>query len=88
MADGFASQTAGLDSPADNVIAGAASDSVDLTNYCRAVWVATGPLLKVTTVGGQEVQFAGVADGSVIPVRCKRIWSTGTTAPSTCLALY
>ena len=88
MADTFAAQAAGLDSPADNAIATPASDSVDLTNFCRAIWVATGGSVKVTTVAGQTVTFTGVPDGFILPVRCSRIWSTGTTAPTTLIALF
>ncbi len=88
MADPFASLAVGRDSPATHAIATPASDSVDLTNFCRAVWVATGPDLKVTTVGGETVVFTNVPNGSIVPVSCSRIWSTGTTAPTTVLALY
>ncbi len=33
--------------------------------------------LKVTTVGNQDVAFAGVTVG-FFPLRVKRVWSTGT----------
>ncbi len=88
MGDPFNAQAVGRDSPAMNATATPANDSADLANFCRAVWVATGPNLKVTTVGGDTVTFTNVPDGSIVPVACSRIWSTGTTTPLTVLALY
>lgn len=34
--------------------------------------------LKVTTAGGDDIAFAGIAAGTVLPVIVKKVWSTGT----------
>lgn len=88
MSDPFSGVAVGRESPATHAVATPASDTVDMTVPCRAIWVATGGSVKVTTVGGETVTFTGVPDGYVLPVSCSRIWSTGTTAPTTLLALY
>lgn len=55
------------------------------TKYGRAVYVGDvsgGATLKVTTVDGSTLSFAGLVVGSVIPVSTKLIWKTGTAATS------
>ena len=73
--------------PADNADAVTANDSSDLTNVARALYVGTGGDLKVTTAGGDTVTFNDVQGGSILPVRIKRVFSTGTTA-SNMVAIY
>ena len=46
------------------------------------VYVGVGGSVKVTTAQGDEVTFAGLLSGTVIPVQVIRVWSTGTTASS------
>jgi hypothetical protein len=52
----------------------------DLVESVRALYVGTGGALRVTTVLGNDVTFTNVADGSILPVSVKRVWSTSTTA--------
>lgn len=80
MADNFASYQPSLDGPADHAAAVTPSDSTDLTTSARALFVGGAGNVKVTTVGGDTVTFTGVTAGSWLPVRCSRVWSTGTTA--------
>jgi hypothetical protein len=87
MADPFNDRTPGLDSPAANAVALTTSDTVDLTNYSRALYVGVAGNVKVDTVGGQTTTFVGVAAGSILPVRVKRVYATLTTAASL-VALY
>jgi hypothetical protein len=71
--------------------AGAASanlhDSNFLTNgACRSLYIGVTGDVKVTMGNGDVATFTNVAVG-VLPVSCKQVWSTGTTA-SGIVALY
>ena len=55
------------------------SDSVDLPQF-SVIYVGGAGNVKVTTAQGSVVTFSGVNAGTVIPVRVRRVWSTGTTA--------
>ena len=58
-----------------------ASDSVTFAEP-SVVYVGVAGDVRVTTSGGDDVLFADVQAGSVIPVRVKRVWATNTTASS------
>lgn len=62
------------------------SDSTDLPQY-SVVYVGTGGNVKVTTAQGSAVTFSNCVAGTVLPVRVRRVWSTGTTA-SNLLAIF
>ena len=55
------------------------SDSTDLPQF-SVIYVGGAGNVKVTTAQGSAVTFSGVNAGTVIPVRVRRVWSTGTTA--------
>ncbi len=55
-------------------------------NGC-VLYVGTKGNIKVMTVGGDEVTFTNIQDGSFIPVQVLRVFSTGTTA-SNIVALW
>lgn len=57
------------------------SDTVNLVTP-SVVYVGVGGSVKVTTAQGDDVTFAGLIAGTVIPVQVIRVWSTGTTASS------
>jgi hypothetical protein len=63
------------------------SDSVDLTVPTRGIYVGVAGNIKLVTIEGETVTFVGVLAGSTIPVRCKQVFSTLTTATSL-LGLY
>ena len=48
-------------------------------NGC-VLYVGSAGDVKVLTVGGDEVTFTGIQDGTFIPVQVLRVYSTGTTA--------
>jgi len=50
-------------------------------NGC-VLYVGTGGDLKVLTVGGDEVVFSNIQDGTFFPVQVLRVFATGTTATS------
>lgn len=51
------------------------------------LYVGTGGAVQVRTSGGQTVTFPNIQDGSFVPVRVDRVFSTGTTA-SNIIFLY
>lgn len=78
--DKFVSHGPGLDSPAGYAEAVSPSDSVDLAQASRALYVGGAGNVTVLTVGGQTVTFTSVLAGSILPVRVVRVNFTGTTA--------
>lgn len=61
----------------------------DTTNFppCRALYVGTGGNLVAVDLNGTAVTFVTVQSGSVLPIQCRRVNSTNTTA-SNIVALY
>lgn len=87
MADNFEGQSPGLASPAENGASVTPSDTVDLTTAARALWVGGAGTVKVYTTKGATLTFVGLSAGTLLPVRVRRVYSTGTTATSI-LALW
>jgi hypothetical protein len=58
-----------------------------LGNNGCVLYVGNKGNLKVMTVGGDEVTFTNIQDGSFIPVQVLRVFATGTTA-SNIVALW
>ena len=80
MADDFSTFATGLDSPAVHGFAITASDTVDLGQITRAVYVGGAGDVKIKTLGGETVTFSGAPVGMLLPVRVARVFATGTTA--------
>lgn len=79
MADKYQEYTGGLQSPAFDAVAITPADS-DLATSVRALFVGGAGNVAVKTVGGTTLTFTGVVAGSILPVRCVQVLSTGTTA--------
>ena len=82
MPDRFASNIPSLTSPATHGFAVTPSDTLDLSEATRAIYVGSGGALALRFLSGQTAIFVGVAAGSILPVRADRILATGTTAGS------
>jgi hypothetical protein len=78
--DSFATASEGLDSPYAHAAAVTPHDTNELSYVTRAVFVGGAGALKYTSAGGETVTLTGVAAGSVLRIRAKLIFSTGTTA--------
>lgn len=77
--DEFQNYHVNLADPAATAEAVTPSDTDDLTNTSRGIYVGvTGNI--VATIGGTDITFVGAVAGSVLPIRATRIKSTGTTA--------
>lgn len=69
--------------PAVQLAAVTPSDTVDLSQVARALWVGTAGSVAVIASGDSSaVTLAGVNGGTLLPIRVKRVLSTGTTAGS------
>lgn len=66
--------------PGEHAFAVTPHNTNQLTHSTRGIYVGATGNLKVTTVGGEEITFTGVAAGVVHPIAAIIIWSTGTTA--------
>jgi hypothetical protein len=81
----FEGYTAGGEVPALSLIdlTSQISDTVDLVNVIRMIYVGVGGDIKVTDTQGNTVIHKNVPGGSYIgPFRVARIFSTLTTASS------
>lgn len=56
------------------------NDGSDLTNFAAALFVGGAGNVKVDMVGGSTLTLTGVVAGSVLRIRVKRVYATGTTA--------
>ncbi|MBD8066789.1 hypothetical protein IC608_15045 [Devosia sp. PTR5] len=80
MSDIFENQ-GGVSGPFVDAVAISPSDTEDLLQPTRALWVGAKGDVTITTVGGSTVYFAGYGPGW-LPGRVRRVHATGTTATS------
>jgi hypothetical protein len=80
--DNYTSYQVGLDSPNSHAAAVTPSDSTDLTNVTRAIYVGGAGALTVVMADGTTIAFAAVPAGTTIPIRASRVKATGTAATS------
>lgn len=66
----------------DNTFADAVAVTLHDTNenVFAGLYVGGAGNLKVTTEAGTAVTFSAVPVGTILPIRTKLIWSTGSTA--------
>jgi len=80
MTEKYEGRADNIAAPARRGFAIVASDTNDLSAETRAVYVGSAGDLVAVLSSGDEVTFAGVGGGTLLPIRAKRIKSTGTTA--------
>jgi hypothetical protein len=80
MTDSFRKHSRSLTSPPEHALAILPDDAGDLPQVTRALYVGVGGDLAVRMCGGEAVTFAGVAAGTLLPVRVSRVLASGTTA--------
>lgn len=68
--------------PGSGAEAVTAHDSNDLTYVSRAIYVGGAGNVAAAMLDGTVVTFTAVPAGTILPIRCKRINSTNTTASS------
>ncbi|WP_117193048.1 spike base protein, RCAP_Rcc01079 family [Rhizobium terrae] len=82
MSDRFANTQPSLSGPASSGFAIAPSDSIDLPEATRALFVGIGGNLGVRMLSGETLTLSNVSSGSLLPLRTTRVFATGTTAAS------
>jgi hypothetical protein len=73
--------------PAASASAVTTSDSVDFSYPARALYIGGAGNVAVVLESGTAVTFSAVPAGAILPVVCKRVNATNTTATSI-VALY
>lgn len=77
-----------MSDPAANAEAVTPHDSNELTYYTRGLYIGvTGDVVVAMRGDGSSITFKNAQAGSVIPIRCKIVKSTGTTATNL-VAIY
>ncbi|RDE05435.1 spike base protein, RCAP_Rcc01079 family [Sphingomonas aracearum] len=84
MADKFGPYVDTPTAPSRHVTTLVPSDSTDLTDTPKGIYVGTGGDVKLIAVDAPAsapgVTFKNVPAGSLLPVRARRVLATGTTA--------
>lgn len=80
MQDRYSNSQPGFESPAGHGFPITPSDADDLPEVTRAIYVGQAGALAVSLVSGAEVTLLGVAAGTVLPLRLRKVLATGTTA--------
>ena len=80
MTDTFRKHSRSLTAPPENAAAIQPSDGARLGHATRAVYVGGAGALRVEMMGGEEIVFAGLGAGTLLPVRVQKVFATGTTA--------
>ena len=78
--DSFKDHASSLTSPARRAVAVTPADDTPLVQVTRAIYVGTTGDLAVEMADGDDVVFAAVPGGTLLPVRVARILATGTSA--------
>ena len=78
--DAYADHASSLVSPASSGAGVTPSDSGELPQVSRALYVAQGGDLALELASGAQVTLGGVPSGTVLPVRARRVRASGTTA--------
>lgn len=78
--DWFSAFGVSLSDPADNAATVTPSDSTDLANTSRSLYVGGYGNVAVIMKNGTTLTFFNVNSGSLLPVRVTRVLVTGTTA--------
>lgn len=80
MPDTYAEFAPSLTSPAMEAANVSPSDATSLPNVSRALYVGSAGDLAVEMMSGDVVTFRGVAGGTALPVRARKVRASGTTA--------
>ena len=80
MADRFGNHATAGQGFYARAVAVTPNDGADLTNVAMALWVGGAGAISLDTYEGQTVLISGIPAGTLLPIRCKRVRSTSTTA--------
>jgi hypothetical protein len=71
-----------FDAPANRGVAVTPSDSAEFAVVTRAIFVGGAGNVAVILASGDTVTFVGVPVGTFLPLACRAVKATGTTATS------
>ena len=57
-------------------------NTVNLPSAVRQIYVGAAGTLRIDTLQGETVDFAGMLAGTLYDIQAKKVWSTGTSASS------
>lgn len=80
MTDRFGNNNLVLSNPPTKVFAVTTSDSVDLTEAVRALYIGGAGNVELITLEGDTVVFSGLQAGQILPIRATRVKAGSTTA--------
>lgn len=81
MPDNFSDHRTGLTSPANNIeVVNASTANHTFSFTTRAIYVGGAGNLEVVLESGDQGVFASVPAGTILPIRCTTVVSTGTAA--------
>lgn len=81
MPDTFSTHSSGLDSPARHAYAITPDDNNDLATVTRAIYSGNGgDVVCILCDSTTEVTLKSMGPGMILPLRVKRVKSTGTTS--------
>jgi hypothetical protein len=80
MTDRFSHHASALTSPASDGFSITPHDGNNLPEVTRALFVGGAGSVNVHLASGAQVNLSGVSGGTVLPIRVRRVLSTGTTA--------
>lgn len=78
--DKFSHHQSSLTSPATSAAEVSPSDTQDLPQVTRAIYVGQSGDLRVRMVDSTVVTFTGVTGGATYPLRVAQVLATGTSA--------
>jgi hypothetical protein len=82
MQDNFENHAISLVGPAGTAFAITPADAADLSEVTRSLYVGGPGNISVVMLSGAQLTFQGLAAGTILPVRVRRVRATGTTATS------
>lgn len=82
MLDKFEGRASSTSGPAMSGFAITPHDTNELEEMTRAVYVGAGGSIALQMHSGANVTLVGVASGTFLPVRVRKVLATGTTAGS------
>lgn len=89
MADDSFNGIKSFEGPATRGFAITPSDTAELASVTRGIFTGTGgTLVCVLEDDTSTVTFTNIPAGIVLPLRIKRVYSTGTTASMGLIGLY
>lgn len=80
MGDRFGAASEDLLGPATKAVAITPSDTTDLENVSKRLWIGGAGNVALITAGGDTVTYNSVPAGTYLNVRATRVKFTGTSA--------